>query len=154
MKLIKINDMFTQACFIRKNTSELVEKLKELGYNQSLSARGNCVDSLQTTWNSMGGSVYGFLSIPSDKIEEPIIDDINGVNCRTNEELFLAIAALRDDSDKHQWFIHDDSDWNDEPNIFWYKCESESINDDMALNLMCNDCRKATVEELIKHFSV
>lgn len=70
------------------------------------------------------------------------------------KECFLAIAALRDDTDKNQWFIHDDSDWNDEPNIFWYKCESESINDDMALNLMCNDCRKATVEELIKKFSV
>lgn len=89
--------MFTQRCFIKKNTKELVEKLKELGYNQSFSARGNFGDSLQTTWNSMGGNVYGFLSIPSDKIEEPIIDDINGVNCGTNEELFLAIAALRDD---------------------------------------------------------
>ena len=70
-----------------------------------------------------------------------------------DEKLFLSIAALRDDSDIHQWFIHDDSDWNDDPNIFWYKCESESINDDMVLNLMCNDCRKATVEELIKHFN-
>ena len=89
--------MFTQKCFIRKNTKELVEKLKELGYNQSFSARGNYVDSLQTTLNIMGGTVFGFLSIPSDKIEEPIIDDINGVNCGTNEELFLAIAALRDD---------------------------------------------------------
>lgn len=146
--------MFTQRCFIRKNTYELVEKLKVLGYNQCFSARGNFGDSLLTTLNSMGGNIYGFLSIPSDKIEEPIIDDIDGVNCGTNEELFLAIAALRDDSDRFQWFIHDDSDWNDNPNIFWYKCESESINDDMALNLMCNDCRKATVEELIKHFSV
>ena len=45
--------MFTQRCFIRKNTKELVEKLKELGYNQSFSARGNYVDSLQTTWNNM-----------------------------------------------------------------------------------------------------
>ena len=144
--------MFTQRCFIRKNTYELVEKLKVLGYNQGFSARGNFGDSLLTTLNSMGGNIYGFLSIPSDKIEYPIIDDIDGVNCGTNEELFLAIAALRDDSDRLQWFIHDDSDWNDEPNIFWYKCESESISDDMALNLMFNDCRKATVEELIEHF--
>ena len=26
------------------------------------------------------------------------------INCGTNEELFLAIAALRDDSDINQWF--------------------------------------------------
>ena len=80
--------MFTQRCFIRKNTKELVEKLKELGYNQCLSARGNFVDSLQTTWNNMGGNVYGFLSIPSDKIEEPKTDGINGIDCGTNEESF------------------------------------------------------------------
>lgn len=140
--------MFTQRCFIRKNTKELVEKLKELGYNQGLSARGNYVDSLQTTWNSMGGNVYGFLSIPSDKIEEPIIDDINGVNCGTNEELFLAIAALRDDSDRFQWFTND---------VFWIKCSQIDLKNELDNNyeeFCVADFHKATVEELIKHFSV
>ena len=138
--------MFTQRCFIRKNTKELVEKLKELGYNQCLSARGNFVDSLQTTWNSMGGNVYGFLSIPSDKIEEPIIDDINGVNCGTNEELFLAIAALRDDSDKFQCFTN---------GVFWIKCSQLELKHELDNNyeeFCVADFHKATVEELIKHF--
>ena len=132
--------MFTQRCFIRKNTYELVEKLKVLGYNQGFSARGNFGDSLLTTLNSMGGNIYGFLSIPSDKIEDPIIDDIDGVNCGTNEELFLAIAALRDDSDRFQWFVDDYDD-----NI-WQKSEWNNANFTKA--------HKATVEELIKHFTV
>lgn len=142
--------MFTQRCFIRKNTKELVKKLKELGYNPGFSARNNYGNSLQTCCHKSHGAVYGY----EDKIDNDSDDLAGGINCGTNEDLFLAIAALRDDSDRFQWFVHDDSDWNDDPNIFWYKCESESINDDMALNLMCNDCRKATVEELIKHFTV
>ncbi len=30
------------------------------------------------------------------------------VDCGTNEDLFLAIAALRDDTDKYQWFTDGD----------------------------------------------
>ena len=127
----------------------MVEKLKELGYNQGLSARRNFVDSLQTTWNSMGGNVYGFLSIPSDKIEEPIIDDINGVNCGTNEDLFLAIAALRDDSDIHQLFT-DGEKWviSDIHSLLGMKEYFKMIGFNYKTT------HKATVEELIKHFSV
>ena len=140
--------MFTQRCFIRKNTYELVEKLKVLGYNQGFSARGNFGDSLLTTLNSMGGNIYGFLSIPSDKIEYPIIDDIDGVNCGTNEELFLAIAALRDDSDRFQWFTND---------VFWIKCSQIDLKNELYNNyeeFCIADFHKATVEELIKKFSV
>lgn len=46
----------------------------------------------------------------------------------------------------------DDSDWNEEPNIFWYQCKSEKIEIDLAYNIIHCDCRKATVEELIEHF--
>ena len=140
--------MFTQRCFIRKNTYELVEKLKVLGYNQGFSARGNFGDSLLTTLNSMGGNIYGFLSIPSDKIEDPIIDDIDGVNCGTNEELFLAIAALRDDSDRFQWFTND---------VFWIKCSQIDLKNELDNNyeeFCVADFHKATVEELIKHFTI
>ena len=135
----------------------MVEKLKDLVYNQGLSARGNFVDSLQTTWNGTYGNIYGFLSIPSDKIEEPKIDEIDGVDCGTNEELFLAIAALRDDSDKHQWFTNGEE---------WIKCEKEDWIDEISSlcvggkynydrsGELSVDFQKATVEELIKKFSV
>ena len=85
--------MFTQRCFIRKNTYELVEKLKELGYNPGFSARNNYGNSLQTCCHKSHGAVYGY----EDKIDDDSDDLAGGINCGTNEELFLAIAALRDD---------------------------------------------------------
>ena len=134
--------MFTQGCFIRKNSEYLRKSLDLIGKRNLC----NIHDGILITHSDRHYSL-----LDCNEIIEIMLDD-GFIYCGTNEELFLAIAALRDDSDRLQWFIHDDSDWNDEPNIFWYKCESESINDDMALNLMCNDCRKATVEELIEHF--
>ena len=135
--------MFTQRCFIRKNTKELVEKLKELGYNPGFSARNNYGNSLQTCCHKSYGSVYGY----EDMIDNNSDDPDGSINCGTNEELFLAIAALRDDSDIHQWFIHQDCSF--------LKCECDSKID------MWGDFeypeiypRKATVEELIKHFTV
>lgn len=94
-------------------------------------------------------------------------DDINGlkeiydfIDCGTNEDLFLAIAALRDDSNYMQWFIadsilsvsYDDSIGNDhyftEPKgimFFWDE------NWDNA-TIISGRYHKATVDELIEHF--
>ena len=136
--------MFTQRCFIRSNSWQIINTLMKFGKNVlNKEPNGYIVSNEELVYSVCDEEEY---------LENMILNGF--IDCGTNEELFLAIASLRDDSDRFQWFIHDDSDWNDEPNIFWYKCESESINDDMALNLMCNDCRKATVEELIKHFEI
>lgn len=82
------------------------------------------------------------------------------IDCGTNEELFLAIAALRDDSNYMQWFIadsilsvsYDDSIGNDhyftEPKgimFFWDE------NWDNA-TIISGRYHKATVDELIEHF--
>ena len=133
--------MFTQKCFIRKNTPELVKNLEDIGYKALFSARNGYGEYLY----AFNGAIVGGEFNAYDK-------NAGFVDCNDSEELFLAISALRDDSDIHQWFIHDDSDWNSDPSIFWHKCESESIKIDMAFNIMYNDCRKATVEELIEHF--
>ena len=133
--------MFTQKCFIRKNTPEIVKRLEELGYKASFSARNGYGEYLYAFNGAIVGGEYNAYN-----------EKAGFIDCVTNEELFLAIAALRDDSDIHQWFIHDDSDWHNDQNIFWHKCESESIKIDMAFNIMYSDCRKATVEELIEHF--
>ena len=132
--------MFTQKCFIRKNTPELVKKLEELGYKALFSAS-----------NGDGKYLYAFNGMFADG-KYAYDKNAGFVDCNDSEELFLAISTLRDDSDIHQWFIHDDSDWHNDQNIFWHKCESESIKIDMAFNIMYSDCRKATVEELIEHF--
>lgn len=143
---------FTTQCFIRKNTANIRNRLKELGYY--------CNPYLG--WNNLYTSIFGPTSIYS--LDD---DDINGlkeiydfIDCGTNEELFLAIAALRDDSNYMQWFItdsilsvsYDDSIGNDhyftEPKgimFFWDE------NWDNA-TIISGRYHKATVDELIEHF--
>ena len=70
----------------------------------------------------------------------------NVVDCGTNEELFLAIAALRDDTDKNQWFTDDDK-WILCPEI---KFSTYWVYNDVDVNL--DVIHKATVNELIEHF--
>lgn len=89
------------------------------------------------------------------------LKEIDGlIDCGTNEELFLAIAALRDDSNYMQWFIADsilsvsygDSIGNDH-----YFTELKGImffwdeNWDNA-TIISGRYHKATVNELIEHF--
>ncbi len=130
--------MFTQSAYIKKNTQELREKLRVLGYR-----------ILPDLFHFPCLSINNGLAVPADTLNRN-----GGINCEENEDLFLAIAALRDNSDFMQWFIHDDSDWNEEPNIFWYQCKSEKIEIDLAYNIMHCDCHKASVKELIEHFNI
>lgn len=81
--------MFTQPAFINKNTPELREKLEELGYRV-----------LPDIFNSpcLSTCLYGY-AVPTDNHNLG-----GGIDCGVNEELFLAIAALRSDSDYRQFF--------------------------------------------------
>ena len=136
---------FTTPCFIRKNTQELRKKLEELGYKMLSPIE---YDNLECSDNWVN-------DIKS-------LNDCNGINCGFNEELFLAIAALRDDSNYMQWFITDsilsvsygDSIGNDhyfiEPKgimFFWDE------NWDNA-TIISGRYHKATVNELIEHFKI
>lgn len=69
------------------------------------------------------------------------------IDCGTNEELFLAIVALRDDTDKNQWFTD---------GYLWFKCGDEMCDETIEyyINKYCRKFHKATVEELIEHFNV
>lgn len=131
--------MFTQSCFIRKNTSELRNKLEELGYTTSTICKGG---------NIATSSILGKYSIISDwqlNSTNPHITWNNGhrIDCGTNEELFLAIASLRDNSNCIQWFTDGEK---------WLKNKQNDIevirySEDNPINF-----HKATVEELIEHF--
>lgn len=131
--------MFTQSCFIRKNTSELRNKLEELGYTTSTICKG-C--NIATSY------ILGKYSIISDwqlNSTNPHITWNNGhrIDCGTNEELFLAIAALRDDSDYMQWFTYGEKWFQNQQNdieVIRYGKDNPII------------FYKATVEELIEHF--
>ena len=77
--------MFTQACFIRKNTKELVDKLYEIGYRNY----GNPFQF--TDFNILYTTIDGYY------VPYRVQVDSSWIDCGTNEELFLAIASLRDD---------------------------------------------------------
>lgn len=75
-------------------------------------------------------------------------------DCGDNKALFFALAALRDDSDIHQWFIYDNRSWDDEnPTRFWFQCNYYKIEVEMGYDQMYTDCEKATVQEIIYHFT-
>lgn len=130
---------FTTPCLIRKNTPELRRKLKELGYY--------CNPCLG--WNNLYTFVFGLASVRSvsdDGINVLSEKTDNIIDCGTNKELFLAIAALRDDTDKHQWFT-DENKWIQCSEI---KFSTYWVYNDIDMNL--DAIHKATVNELIEHF--
>lgn len=153
--------MFTQPCFIRKNTFELKKKLEEFGYIVHL---GN-IDSTYIM-------TFGTHAIPKQnvsEIENELIDynssrDFESdklymndyIDCGINEKLFLAISALRDDTDKNQYFVT-------EANQAWFNQGIYAKKGSLILCLtddyyigqkkeICNilPAHKATVEELIE----
>lgn len=133
---------FTTPCFIRKNTPELRKKLEELGY-EILNSGNTTLDehnydgkgshksieegkAIITSYGNLYGVIYNVDTVTKK----------GRIDCGTNEELFLAIAALRDDTDKYQWFTGGD---------LWFKCGDEVCNEGRKIH-------KATVNGLIEHF--
>lgn len=130
---------FTTPCFIRKNTANIRNRLKELGYY--------CNPYLG--WHNLYTSIFGVTSVCSmdDDDINALSEEIDSlIDCGTNEELFLAIASLRDDTDKYQWFTDGDK---------WIMCPEIKFSTYWAYNdidVNTDTIHKATVEELIEHF--
>lgn len=99
--------MFTTKCFIRKNTLELQQRLKELGYRICICAAFDdsvwLATSTETSavhgkgfvdnsgWTNMDTQEKALASFLRDAEKEGYID------CGDDEEKFLTLAALRDD---------------------------------------------------------
>lgn len=106
---------FTQACFIRKDTIELRERLTKLGYRFSTYASENrCIATSTSSIDDNGEASVISRRPTAAIISEHMFDDNNPhttwncagrIDCGTNEKMFLALSALRDDSDRHQWMI-------------------------------------------------
>ena len=135
--------MFTQACFIRKNTYDLRHSLNNMG-------KTNCTQRVFPILISNYEIYYGVHDF------EESIDNLmlNGfIDCGTNEELFLAIAALRDDSDIHQWFIMDAEIYTEISKGDWFVATDIKGGKHVGTQIDPLYCHKAAVEELIKHFT-
>lgn len=145
---------FTTPCFIRKNTQELRKKLEELGYvKNSPIWTDNCSIIWAYQYPVKGFDTPNYViansfDIPFDK-HSLLCGEF--IDCGTNEELFLAIAALRDDTDDSQWFVCP-------PENIWFICDDDDINyareniKDSVQAAWFHCSHKATVEELIEHF--
>lgn len=130
---------FTTLCFIRKSTKELTEKVYKLGGRDG-----------RSFWHC------DYLTLLlAEKQQFTCLDDEHGntemlikkgfIDCETNEELFLAIAALRDDTDNNQWF----TDGND-----WFLCQylKVGMHYQDKPEILFEKWHKASVNELIEHF--
>ena len=146
---------FIQPCFIRKNTPELRKKLEELGYTNG-------------AWESPHFEYPYLMCFPNRKFglfkgegfymtEDDYRCDGKRwtynppkeyVDCDDNEELFLSLAALRDDSDINQYFICDKVSFTIGktyyPGDYLYYQYDEFFDK--------QNWHKATVEEIIEHF--
>lgn len=146
--------MFINNCFIRKNTLELQTQLKELGYSICPCAMFDGAIWLSTNIesSSIHGKGYidnsGWSGIDTqDKALSAFLYDATKdgyIDCGDNEELFIAVAALRDDTAKNQWFVIGNKDTGD----IWVKCSNDIPDKYIQLN-----GHKATPEEIIKHFT-
>lgn len=141
--------MFTQPCFIRKNTPELRKKLEELGY---IPLTMNLLLEKTPTLVAMefprGNPIFNAVIYIHEYVKM-FQNEIKFIDCGTNENLFLAIASLRDDTDYGQWFIFDAESFLTLKRGDWMKFigyDECVINSPMWSH-------KATVQELIEHFS-
>lgn len=140
--------MYTQNCLIKKNTPELRKKLENLGYDVSkIEAHSNYIitSKLDSTAIGMSEDLFAIL------YPYTLWDFIT--ICESNEELFLAIAALQDDTDIDQWFVYPEENK-------WFICDYSNIEAERNAPSTRMSCQaawfykshKATVNELIKHF--
>ncbi len=139
---------FTHSAFI-KNTPDMREWLEGIGYKKRGDSNGNVLLAFQTCDTN---EPY-YISFNDIHIDHYTKD--SDIDCRSNPPLFKAITAMREGTDKDQWFT-DGKDW-----IF---CEREDWEDYYSV-LCCgkkedtksyisylDNFRKATLNELIEHF--
>lgn len=145
---------FTQPCFIQLQHSVdvwfVIDKLNMLGYKPCIHQYGLQEGSESTYIICKSDGLYYFAYSIS------YYTDDWGINCIDNKELFIALAALRDDTNENQWFIAQDTMWdedyNGEINVYYEEGEWLIWGYYSLMETRPSDFRKATKEEIIKHF--
>ena len=133
---------FNTTCLIRKNNEVLRKSLFRMGYYEiNVSEKDDIYKSLRTGTDTMG-RICRYMQWNSEESKDC-------VDCGTNEELFLAIAALRDDSDVYQYFVNEKGVF-----VFCNQSELKHVidNNEEWCDYSVSEFHKATVAELIEHF--
>lgn len=139
--------MFTQKCFIRKNSKELQDKVYRLGHRDG-------THLWECTFNTLLIANEEYFRCYDDEwgnadslIRKGYID------CGINENLFLALAALQDDTDADQWFVYPkENHW-----FKFYDNNIEEVRNEPSTRMSCQsawfyESHKATPKELIEYF--
>lgn len=147
-------------CLIRKNNRKLRKKLESFGI----------LNNTAINWNKNiilvhAGDFYTYKNYDTFKEfhSKNFMETFNIIDCGENEDLFLAIAAIRNNTDKDQWFVTDaKQSW---PGLGTYedlgsfelclvdhRYPEEFRGGKEGLCSSVVPAHKATVEELIKHF--
>lgn len=151
------NKTFTTSCFIRKNTPELRAKLVKMGHTICQCCEFDNADWLTVSCNpDLYRSVHGvgYTDETYRQTQEEIFNDFltttKFIDCGENEELFLALAALRTDNPNYQWFLweHNDGEYHPEDNDSW----RQYIPGEHWQEWWWFEVRKATANEIIQHF--
>lgn len=142
--------MFTNSCIILKNTKHLRDKLEEFGYKIPL-----CYSYYEGRKRGLLCRPNLAIGVPEDcddfNLDEYLKNNPHIIDCGTNEDLFLALAALMVDEDYMQFFtdgkdfiLCDRQNWID---MYYTLCSGGKYTMDEL-----DKFHKATVQELIQHF--
>lgn len=138
---------FTQSCFIRKNSKELQNELKKMGYEtNSIITDTGCIAT-----SSIIGAFIVINEWQWDSADPRITwNNKDRLDCGDNEDLFLAIAAMNDENDYMQWFVCDDG-------VSMFRIDQKGFSADKFVHEYMDGWdttgyRKATVKELIEEF--
>lgn len=130
--------MFIQSCYIKKNTVDLQQHLQLLGYtfiNKRFAPYILCFS-------------YKNIGI-ADYFSDLTFISKDDINCHTNEKLFKAVSALRDDSDYMQYFVSEIEERWVNQGIYKPRGSFELC---LVDKYPWENAHKATLEELIKYF--
>lgn len=151
--------MFLQPCIIRKNSKKLRRQLECMGYkndggnlsNDNVSPYLVCCPNIQHD-NLLRGDGFYISKGPTicQGIKYEYTPPEGYIDCDKNEEMFLGLAALRDDTDKYQWFAHKNGS-------FWWKSELDDFTQDFNecngdRELHASDYHKASAKEIVDFF--
>lgn len=143
--------MFTHECFIRRTDEEIIERLKEIGHKwfSEPYSRHDAIAVIDASYSDKlrRGLDKPFLQVRLDVTEKYLLK--HAVDCGDNIDLFIAVAAIRCDSDKYQWFT-DGCHWEICPDD---KADIETwISHYNHLGTYLYNPHKASIIELIDHF--
>ena len=112
--------MYTCKAFIRKNTTELRNRLEELGFSIC-----SCCTFEGSVWlNNCPENSYNYIhgigylcedlgiNTTSQALDMFLLESSsNYIDCGENEDLFIELISLRDDTDEGQLFTNDQGDY-------------------------------------------